>query len=521
MNSKKSKSLRVQVEYAKAFIIAIIVITIVCPVATKAYFEDIYEISIDGQVVGYTLSEEDVNNAYKDARLKKSKENNSLVIVEMPIDIKSVKGNKMKASTKEEISEVLYTQLDDLMENRKVLAYTIKINDYTATLSTKEDVLNALEETQATYDVEDKFIVEYTNIVDRETGALGIDVAAVSTEVNQTETVSNPEGGQIEDEQTDGQSEEEQSQDEQAGEKTVVTEDGIFNIDFKEDIQIIETYVQPEEIAEVNQVVSDLTTPHDEIDKYEVRPGDCLSVIAQNHDMTLDELVAENEGLDVDSDILIGDELNVIVPKTEISVLVDEQATYNENYYAETEYVDDSSLYVGNDVVVQEATEGERVVTAIISYNNGSEYSREIINQDIITEAQPKIVHRGTKTIPTYMYPLSNPRQTSGFGMRWGKMHKGLDFGCPVGTAVFASRGGTIVRAGWAGAYGYCVDIDHGDGVLTRYGHLSNPLVSVGQYVKQGEKIALSGNTGRSTGPHLHFEIRVGGEPQNPANYLN
>ncbi len=515
MNSKERKSLRVQVEYAKAFIIAIVVITIVCPIATNACFENIYEISIDGEVVGYALSEEDVSTAYKEARLKKSEESNSLVIVEMPLDVDLVKGNKMKTSSKDEISQILYTELDDLMENRKVLAYTVKVNNYTATLSSKEDVLEALEETQATYDVDNRFIVEYTNIVDRETGVLGIDVAAVSTEVNQTQTVSNPEEGQAEEEQTeDGQAEE-------TGEKKVVTEDGIFNIDFGEDIQIIETYVQPEEIAEVKQVVSDLTTPHDEIDKYEVRPGDCLSVIAENHDMTLDQLVTENEGLDVDSDILIGDELNVIVPKTEISVLVDEQATYNENYYAATQYVDDSSLYVGNDVVVQEATEGERVVTAIISYNNGSEYNREIINQDIITEAQPKIVHRGTKTIPTYMYPLSNPRQTSGFGMRWGKMHKGLDFGCPVGTAVFASRGGTIVRAGWAGAYGYCVDIDHGDGVLTRYGHLSNPLVSVGQYVKQGEKIALSGNTGRSTGPHLHFEIRVGGEPQNPANYLN
>lgn len=84
-----------------------------------------------------------------------------------------------------------------------------------------------------------------------------------------------------------------------------------------------------------------------------------------------------------------------------------------------------------------------------------------------------------------------------------------------------ASSGGTVTRAGWGSGYGYVVYIRHADGRETRYGHLSKVLVKAGQQVSQGQKIALSGNTGRSTGPHLHFELRINGASVNPLEYLN
>ena len=141
--------------------------------------------------------------------------------------------------------------------------------------------------------------------------------------------------------------------------------------------------------------------------------------------------------------------------------------------------------------------------------------------------AVPKIVERGTIVPPTYIKPISGGRLTSGFGRRSAPKkgastyHKGVDWATPVGTAVVASSSGTVTRAGWGSGYGYCVYIKHADGRETRYGHLSKVLVSTGQKVSQGQKIALSGNTGVSTGPHLHFEILINGSQVNPLNYLN
>ena len=90
-----------------------------------------------------------------------------------------------------------------------------------------------------------------------------------------------------------------------------------------------------------------------------------------------------------------------------------------------------------------------------------------------------------------------------------------------IGTAVMASCNGTVIQAGWMNGYGYCVTLKHSDGKCTRYGHLSEVLVSEGQSVSQSDVIALSGNTGNSTGPHVHFEIIEDGVQVNPFTYLN
>jgi murein DD-endopeptidase MepM/ murein hydrolase activator NlpD len=156
----------------------------------------------------------------------------------------------------------------------------------------------------------------------------------------------------------------------------------------------------------------------------------------------------------------------------------------------------------------------------INSYRGNIESGRKTVDEVVEVPAVAQVVLRGTKSKPTYMFPVTNWNVTSNFGYRWGRLHAGTDVGVPQGTTVRASRGGQVITAGWVGGYGNCVIIDHGDGVSTRYGHLSQVLVSVGQYVDQGDQIALSGNTGRSTGPHLHFEIRINGEAVDPLPYL-
>lgn len=117
--------------------------------------------------------------------------------------------------------------------------------------------------------------------------------------------------------------------------------------------------------------------------------------------------------------------------------------------------------------------------------------------------------------------PLKNAfRFTSPYGMRWGRLHAGTDFAAPHGTPIYATADGVVTHAGWSSGYGLLVKIQHEFGIETRYAHNSKLFVKVGQRVSRGQKITAMGNTGRSTGTHLHYEVRVGGKPVNPMIYI-
>jgi murein DD-endopeptidase MepM/ murein hydrolase activator NlpD len=118
-----------------------------------------------------------------------------------------------------------------------------------------------------------------------------------------------------------------------------------------------------------------------------------------------------------------------------------------------------------------------------------------------------------------FLAPVVGP-VTSPFGQRPRDFHEGIDFGVPQGTTVHAARAGKVIAAGASGGYGLKVDLDHGQGVVTRYAHMSRIDVHVGDSVAAGGALGLSGSTGESTGPHVHFEIRINGKAVDPAPYL-
>jgi murein DD-endopeptidase MepM/ murein hydrolase activator NlpD len=119
--------------------------------------------------------------------------------------------------------------------------------------------------------------------------------------------------------------------------------------------------------------------------------------------------------------------------------------------------------------------------------------------------------------------PVANAKVTSGYGYRYlggHEFHPGIDLAVPYGTPVYATGSGVVVYAGWKNGYGNFIEIDHGNGYTTRYGHSSRLIVSVGQQVSKNQQISMVGCTGRCTGPHVHYEVLKDGKRQDPATYL-
>lgn len=145
--------------------------------------------------------------------------------------------------------------------------------------------------------------------------------------------------------------------------------------------------------------------------------------------------------------------------------------------------------------------------------------------QPLVSQPKNKISASGPVSIPS-RHPIEGLRLTSSFGMRnhpvlgGRRQHAGVDLAAPVGTPIYATADGTVSKAEWFSGYGLFVSLEHGADIQTRYGHMSRLNVSNGQQVRKGDIIGYVGSTGRSTGPHLHYEVRIAGQAVNPLPYM-
>lgn len=201
--------------------------------------------------------------------------------------------------------------------------------------------------------------------------------------------------------------------------------------------------------------------------------------------------------------------------------------TYTEEIPYETVTRENDQLDQDIRQTVQEGKTGEAVVTAEIQTVDGQEQRRTILERTVLSDATSEIIEIGTKNagIGTgdLAVPVNNYTFTSGFKWRWGRLHGGVDLAVPEGTPVYAADHGKVIVAddsGYGGGYGHYIILDHQNGLKTLYAHNTELLVSVGDIVRQGDKIALSGNTGNTTGPHVHFEVRVNDEQIDPQRFI-
>jgi murein DD-endopeptidase MepM/ murein hydrolase activator NlpD len=243
-----------------------------------------------------------------------------------------------------------------------------------------------------------------------------------------------------------------------------------------------------------------------------VEQGETISGIAEQFGISVNTILWENN-LTAYSLIRPGDKLNIL-PQSGIRHKVVKGETLSS-------------------IAKKYAVEGQDIVSsnALASANDISigEYLLIPGGRRINTPAPTKYIVRPTKapaaaaaplvvSTGKYQWPANCHQITQYFG--WS--HSGVDIACPIGSSIYAADSGTVIKSqgGWNGGYGNYIILDHGNGVQTLYGHASKLYVGVGDTVSKGDVIMAEGSTGRSTGPHLHFEVRVAGARKNPLNYV-
>lgn len=270
-------------------------------------------------------------------------------------------------------------------------------------------------------------------------------------------------------------------------------------------------------VNELSQGVSSSLGGRSSIINYEVKPGDVIGKIAQDYGVNVNTILWVND-LSARSYIRPGDVLKILPTDGLIHKVAsgDTVLKIARKYDASAEDIikynklqeDGADIVIGEELLVPGGTKPQPVYSAPLVTSRPSSFSQ------IVAPAPSVTAPAGSG----YLWPTTITYISQYYGWR----HGALDLAGPVGSPIYATKSGTVLvsQCGWNWGYGCYVQLDHGDGVQSLYAHLSEMYVSPGDYVTQGQNIAASGNTGNSTGPHLHFEIQINGKKQNPLAHI-
>lgn len=311
-----------------------------------------------------------------------------------------------------------------------------------------------------------------------------------------------------------------------------VGEGGIEKINVLEEVAAISSNIEPEKIFSSEEAANMLLFGNTNAQYHFVETeGETFDYIANRYSIKVDDIKTANPAVD-STNMAVGEAILLNRVNPLISVQVKRVIVSREETSFETEQRDNYDMPRGEINIVVEGAPGEDEITTEIIERNGMVMAQSRVSTVTLVEPETRVVDRGAKMViasrnnyTAYLgngefgWPV-NGEISSRFGARSLGWHSGLDIEGAVGTPISASEAGIVVFAAYDGSYGNCVRIDHGNDKITYYAHMQAFAVSVGEMVKRGQMVGTIGMTGRTTGPHVHFEVRVQGAIQNPLQYL-
>lgn len=299
----------------------------------------------------------------------------------------------------------------------------------------------------------------------------------------------------------------------------------VDSVNFQEEIELVQVPVSLEDVLDTPEAVALLKEGKEKKVTHTVAEGDSLWSIARHYDTHVEDLLKINPAIKGEH-LDLGQEITLAATEPMLNVIVSGRETVKETIPYKVVVQTDKSIYRGKQQVKTKGQNGTKEVAYQITYKNGAAVSKKVLDEKVLQAAKDQVVAKGSKVVVASRnsggimnWPVGG-KITSSYGKRWGRMHTGIDIDGYTGQPVGAAAAGVVTAAGRDGAYGNMVTIKHSNGLVTRYAHLSKIEVSTGQHVDKGDLIGKVGSTGRSTGPHLHFEVLSGGSFKNPITML-
>lgn len=457
-----------------------------------------YVAIIDGEEVGVLSSSNGIQDAYLEAKSK------------VYVEIGNISGNELRIVEKEiapgdltdyeQVQDNMYQIIRDTVD-KNVYVYKVSVGDRSFAFASREEIEQFFDELIAPYN-EDKL---FSAVVTEQKTKDGVENRFAYVDGSKAQSIRGAgtftEDGEL-----------------------VSQKSSLLGIGLNREVQITRCVEGTVRVVSAEDAYALLEEPEEQSVVYRIEPGDSLSTVASLYGLSIDELLYLNPQVSYDEILQVGQEFLVSEEVKYLSVIQTVQADVQEEIPYERQILENDEWNETESVVRTEGVNGSRTVTYLTTYCDGEKSGKKTLKETVTKEPVSEVVEKGTIQNQTFIKPLYGGVLSSRYGIiddGRTNPHHGIDWACPEGTDIFASKSGIVITSGYdPGDYGYMIEIMHDDGIVTRYAHLSQCIAQVGDYVVQGETIALSGNTGFTTGPHIHLEVVVNGVPVDPELYL-